>query len=82
MQPGGATDYADAMEAAYNELNAHGRPGVQKIIVLLSDGAANNGQNCVPRPATARPSKTPIHTACSRASRPSTTPRRTRPRAS
>ena len=47
MKPGGATDYADAMEAAYNELNLHGRPGVQKIIVLLSDGAANEGQNCV-----------------------------------
>ena len=47
MQPGGGTDYADAMTAAYNELNLHGRPGVQKIIVLLSDGAANFGQNCV-----------------------------------
>lgn len=46
MRPGGATDYADAMEAAYNELQAHGR-GVQKVIVLLSDGAANEGQNCV-----------------------------------
>lgn len=46
MQPGGGTDYADAMTAAYNELNLHGR-GVQKVIVLLSDGAANYGQNCV-----------------------------------
>ena len=26
MQPGGGTDYADAMEAAYNELNLHDRP--------------------------------------------------------
>ena len=47
MRPGGATDYADAMEAAYNELNLHNGRGVQKIIVLLSDGAANFGQNCV-----------------------------------
>ena len=47
MRPGGATDYADAMEAGYNELQPHGRAGVQKIIVLLSDGAANQGQNCV-----------------------------------
>jgi hypothetical protein len=46
MRPGGTTDYADAMEAAYNELQADGRAGVQKIIVLLSDGAANEGQNC------------------------------------
>ena len=47
MKPGGGTDYADAMAAANTELNLHGRPGVQKIIVLLSDGAANLGQNCV-----------------------------------
>ena len=47
MRPGGATDYADAMEAGYNELQLHGRAGVQRIIVLLSDGAANQGQNCV-----------------------------------
>jgi Flp pilus assembly protein TadG len=47
MQPGGSTDYADAMSAAYAELQANGRPGVQKVIVLLSDGAANEGQNCV-----------------------------------
>ncbi len=46
MQPGGGTDYADALEAGYAELQAHGRAGVQKVIVLLSDGAANNGQNC------------------------------------
>jgi hypothetical protein len=47
MRPGGGTDYADAMAAGYAELQAHGRPGVQKVIVLLSDGAANEGQNCV-----------------------------------
>ena len=47
MKPGGSTDYADAMAAAYAELQANGRPGVQKVIVLLSDGAANEGQNCV-----------------------------------
>ena len=46
MRPGGGTDYDDALVAGYNELQADGRPGVQKIIVLLSDGAANNGQNC------------------------------------
>jgi Flp pilus assembly protein TadG len=46
MQPGGGTDYADALEAGYAELQKDGRAGVQKVIVLLSDGAANEGQNC------------------------------------
>ena len=46
LKPGGATDYADALEAGYAALQAQGRPGVQKVIVLLSDGAANIGQNC------------------------------------
>jgi Flp pilus assembly protein TadG len=47
MRPGGGTDYSNALEAAYAELQTDGRSGVQKIIVLLSDGAANEGQNCV-----------------------------------
>ena len=59
MKPGGGTDYADAMTAAYNELNLHNRPGVQKIIVLLSDGAANFGQNCVTKTINGKQSKTP-----------------------
>jgi Flp pilus assembly protein TadG len=46
LQAGGSTDYANAMESAYAELQKDGRPGVQKVIVLLSDGAANTGQNC------------------------------------
>jgi hypothetical protein len=46
MQPGGGTDYSNALEAAYAELQKDGRPGVQKVIVLLSDGAANEGQSC------------------------------------
>ena len=46
LKPGGATDYADALEAGYAALQAQGRTGVQKVIVLLSDGAANIGQNC------------------------------------
>ena len=35
-----------ALEAAYAQLQANGRAGVQKVIVLLSDGAANDGPNC------------------------------------
>ncbi|HEU0194816.1 MAG TPA: vWA domain-containing protein [Gaiellales bacterium] len=46
LKPGGATDYADALEAAYAELEADGRPGATRVIVFLSDGAANFGQGC------------------------------------
>ena len=51
LQPGGSTDYANALEAAQAELQKDGRPGVQKVIVLLSDGAANTGQNCDDNPS-------------------------------
>lgn len=47
-QPGGGTAYAHALDAARDELDAHGRPGVQKVIILLSDGAANNGPRFYP----------------------------------
>ncbi len=46
LQPGGDTAYVDALNAANAELQADGRPGVQKVIILLSDGAANTGANC------------------------------------
>jgi hypothetical protein len=39
----GWTAYATALEKAQDELDAHGRSGVQKVIVFLSDGAANTG---------------------------------------
>ena len=40
--PGGfGTFYADAITAAQNTLNSTGRAGVQKVIILLSDGDAN-----------------------------------------
>lgn len=45
---GGRTGYAGAIDAARNELQANGRPGVQKVIVFLSDGAANYGGNLEP----------------------------------
>ena len=44
----GRTSYANAIEAAQAELNAHGRPGVQEVIVFLSDGAANLGPTYYP----------------------------------
>jgi Flp pilus assembly protein TadG len=43
VRAGGGTAYAMAIDAADAELVAHGRPGTQKVIVFLSDGAANTG---------------------------------------
>jgi Putative Flp pilus-assembly TadE/G-like/von Willebrand factor type A domain len=48
VQPGGNTAYAEAMDAAYQELQADGRPDAQKAIVILSDGAANVGPSFLP----------------------------------
>jgi Flp pilus assembly protein TadG len=42
VQAGGGTAYAEAIDAAYAELQKDGRPGTQKVIVFLSDGAAND----------------------------------------
>lgn len=67
IRPGGQTDYADALQSAYNELENNGRKGVQKVIVLLSDGAANIGQSC--RRGTTSPDCTqPCHDAVNLAS--------------
>jgi Flp pilus assembly protein TadG len=43
VKAGGGTAYADALDAAYQELVKDGRTGTQKVIVFLSDGAANDG---------------------------------------
>jgi hypothetical protein len=48
VQPGGNTAYAEAIDAAYQELQADGRPDAQKAIVILSDGAANIGPSFLP----------------------------------
>jgi Putative Flp pilus-assembly TadE/G-like/von Willebrand factor type A domain len=48
VQPGGNTAYAEAVDAAYAELQTDGRPGAQKAIVILSDGAANVGPGTLP----------------------------------
>ncbi len=39
----GGTAYTLAIDMAYQELVANGRVGTQKVIVFLSDGAANYG---------------------------------------
>jgi hypothetical protein len=48
VQANGGTAYADAIDAAQAELSTDGRPGVQQVIVFLSDGAANTGPTYYP----------------------------------
>lgn len=48
VQAGGSTAYAEAIDAAYQELQKDGRSGTQKVIVILSDGAANDAPNTLP----------------------------------
>jgi hypothetical protein len=43
VKAGGETAYANAIEKAQAELDAHGRPAVQDVTVFFSDGAANTG---------------------------------------
>lgn len=46
---GGSTAYANAIEAAQAELvSSRGRPDVQNVIVMFSDGAANTGPSYYP----------------------------------
>ncbi|HET7172468.1 MAG TPA: vWA domain-containing protein [Gaiellales bacterium] len=61
VQAGGQTAYANALDAAQAELDANGRPGVQKVIIFLSDGAANSGPGYLP--ATSPYRTQPCHTA-------------------
>ena len=61
VQAGGQTAYANALDAAQAELDANGRPGVQKVIIFLSDGAANTGPGYLP--ATSPYRTQPCHTA-------------------
>ena len=60
VQANGNTAYANAIDAAQAEIVKDGRPGTIKIIVLLSDGAANTGPLYYPAivavPADAVPS--------------------------
>jgi hypothetical protein len=48
IKDGGGTAYAEAIDAAYQELVAHGRAGTQKVMVFLSDGAANDAPTTLP----------------------------------
>jgi hypothetical protein len=59
MQASGSTAYANAIDAAQAELVKDGRPDTQRVIVLLSDGAANTGPTYLP--ATSPYRTTPCH---------------------
>jgi hypothetical protein len=48
MQANGRTSYATGIEKAQAELETHGRPGVQDVLIVLSDGAANLGPSYYP----------------------------------
>jgi len=48
VKAGGSTAYAAAIDAANAELQQDGRPGTQKVIVFLSDGAANDSSDTLP----------------------------------
>jgi len=54
VAPGGSTAYANAIDASQTELAARGRAGVQDVIVLLSDGAANTGPGYLPASSSYR----------------------------
>jgi Flp pilus assembly protein TadG len=59
LQAAGDTSYATAIEKAQAELAAHGRTGVDHVIVFFSDGAANIGPTYYPSTSPYR--KQPCH---------------------
>jgi hypothetical protein len=48
IRAGGGTSYSQAIKTAVNELTAHGRANTTKIVIFMTDGAANVGPvwNC------------------------------------
>ena len=74
MHYGIGTSYATAIEQAQAELDAHGRPDADDVIVMLTDGAANRG------PTYTRPRRTTGRVPASRASTRPRPPRRREPR--
>jgi Putative Flp pilus-assembly TadE/G-like/von Willebrand factor type A domain len=48
MKANGRTSYATAVEKAQAELDKDGRPDVQDVVIVLSDGAANLGPSYYP----------------------------------
>jgi Flp pilus assembly protein TadG len=63
QKAGGRTGYANALDAAQAELQKDGRPGVQKVIIFLSDGAANYGPLSSPASYRNQPCQAGINSA-------------------
>lgn len=63
LQGGGRTAYAGSLDSARAQLNTNGRAGVQKVIVFLSDGAANYGGNFEPSQYRTQPCRAGIDAA-------------------
>jgi Flp pilus assembly protein TadG len=59
IKGGGRTAYAKAIDEAQAELDRNGRPSAHKVIVLLSDGAANTGDTTLPNSSPYK--ATPCH---------------------
>jgi hypothetical protein len=59
VQAAGTTSYANALESAQAELAKDGRANAQKVIVFMSDGAANTGPTSYPQSSPYR--ATPCH---------------------
>jgi Flp pilus assembly protein TadG len=61
----GGTSYTLALDTAYQELQTDGRQGTQKVIVFLSDGAANFGPQYYPStsPYLTNPCKSAVDNA-------------------
>lgn len=60
---GGRTAYANAIDEARAELQNNGRPGVQKAIIFLSDGAANYGPSSAPASYRTQPCQSGVNSA-------------------
>ena len=65
VKAGGQTAYASALDAAHDELIKDGRDGTQKVIIILSDGAANKGPGYLPgtSPYRTNPCQTAVDVA-------------------
>ena len=60
---GGRTGYANALDAAQAELRNNGRPEAKKVIIFLSDGAANYGPNSSPANYRNQPCQAGVNSA-------------------
>jgi putative Flp pilus-assembly TadE/G-like protein len=75
VQANGSTAYATAIDQAQATLQSQGRPDVQKVIVFLSDGAANTAPRR-PRARSCSRSATTSATTSARTRTPAPTSRR------